>query len=204
MKIGIIGAGNVGGSLGTQWASRGHQIFFGVRNPQGPEMQELLAEIGSNARAGSVQEAAAFGAVVALAVHWDAMPSVLQQLRGLQGKIVIDCTNRMRPPEPGSAPTAGEEVARLLPGAVVVKAFNTIGAEHLNNPQFGEQQASMFIVGDDPAAKRVVAQLAEDLGFDVVEAGPLRNAGLLETLTRIWIQLSRQYGRGIAFKLLRQ
>ena len=205
MKIGILGAGNIGGNLGTLWAARGHEIVFGVRDPHSDKVQALLTKIGSNARAASVQEAASNGDLVVLAVHWPvAVPEVLAQTDGLSGKILVDCTNRMAPPAPGSAASAAEEIARLVPGAKVVKAFSTLGANNLANLQFGSENASTFICGNDPDAKAVVTQLGQEIGFDVVDAGPLANASLLESLTKIWVQLSRHLGREIAFKLLRR
>ncbi|MBI3762926.1 MAG: NADPH-dependent F420 reductase [Chloroflexi bacterium] len=204
MRIGILGAGNVGGNLGKAWATQGHDVFFGVRDPRGEKVRALLATIGSQARAGNPAEAVAFGEVIVLAVSWAGVAEVLRQAGDLTGKIVVDATNRLAPPTPGSAPSAGEEVARLAPGARVVKAFNSIGAELLAGPQFGDQRPSMFICGDDAAAKTTVAQLADQIGFDVVDAGSLANAGLLESLAVLWIRLSRSEGRDIAFKLLRR
>ena len=105
---------------------------------------------------------------------------------------------------PGSLPSAAEDIAKWVPEARVVKAFNSLGAEHLLNTQFGSQQADTFICGDDEAAKAVVKQLAEDIGFGVIDAGSLSNAHLLESLAKLWITLSRRVGREIAFKLLQR
>src|SRR5262249_48773928 len=97
------------------------------------------------------------------------------------------------------------EVARWAPGARVVKAFNTIGAQHMTDPRVGGERASMFLCGDDADARRIVAQLAETLGFEPVDAGPLRQARLLEPLALLWISLAYAHGQGpdIAFKLRR-
>ena len=97
-------------------------------------------------------------------------------------------------------------MARWAAGAKVVKAFNTIGAQHMANPRFGGQSASMFICGDDAAAKKTVATLAEALGFEPVDAGPLTQARLLEPLAMLWISMAYAYGHGanIAFRLLRR
>jgi len=203
MKIGIIGAGNVGGNLGTVLAANGHEVLFGVRDPQSDKTRALLDAAGPKARAGSAQDAAAFGDVLAVALRWDVLPEVLGQLGDLDGKVVIDCTNRFSTP-PGGSTNSSEDIARMLPGTKVVRAFNTIGAEHYGAPMFGGERASMFIAGDDAQAKAVVGRLAEEMGFEVVDAGPLASAIALESLTRAWVGLSQQLGRDIAFKLLRR
>ena len=210
MKIGIIGAGNIGGTLGRAWAAKGHEVVFGVRDPRGPKVQELVKATGGKARAASPAEAAAHGEVVLLATPWAAARAALGGAGDLTGKILIDATNPLRPDLSGltlgHTTSAAEEVARWAPGAKVVKAFNTIGAQHMANPRFGTQSASMLICGDDAAAKKAVLALAEVLGFDPVDAGPLAQARLLEPLAMLWISLAYAYGHGadIAFKLLRR
>ena len=210
MKIAVIGAGNVGGTLGTAWAAQGHQVVFGVRDPRDARVQAVVAASGGQARAASVREAAAAADIVLLATPWDATKDAIEAAGSLAGKIVVDATNPLRPDLSGLAlghtTSAGEQVARWAPGARVVKAFNTIGAQHMADPRFGDQPASMFVCGDDPAAKRTVAELAAALGFDPVDAGPLTQARLLEPLAMLWISLAyaQGHGTGIAFKLLRR
>lgn len=210
MKIGLIGAGNVGGALGKLWAAKGHQIVFGVPEPNAPKHQELVRAAGANARAGSVREAASFGEVVVLATPWPATKSAIESAGSLAGKVFVDATNPLAPDLSaltiGTNNSAGEEVARWAAGAKVVKAFNTIGAASFANPRFGGETASMFVCGDDASAKSTVAKLAADLGFDVVDAGPLTAARLLEPLALLWIQLAFQQGMGPnhAFRLLRR
>lgn len=205
MKIGILGAGNIGGTLGKLWAARGHDILFAVRDPESEKVKTLLSESGTTARAGTLQEAASFGEVVLLSVHWKNVPEVLEAVRDLTaGKILIDSTNRMIPAPADTTGSAAGDIARSLSGAKVVKAFNTLGANNLTNLQFGSENASTFICGDDSEAKSKVAQLAEEVGFDAVDCGSLANAVLLESLTKLWVQISRSYGREIAFKLLRR
>ncbi len=203
MKIGILGAGNVGGQLGRGWSKQGHQVMFSSREPHSPKMQALLAE-ASGSRAGTVAETVAFGDVIVVAIHWDVLMSVLGEAGDWTGKIVIDATNRFGPPPAGSVGSAAQDIAHLT-GASVVKAFNTIGAEHMSGgATFGGQKATMFIAGDNADSKETVRVLAEQLGFEVADVGGLTLAGLLEDLTRLWIALARGgYGRNIAFKLLR-
>lgn len=200
MKIGVIGAGNIGGTIGKLWASKGHQVMFGVRDTQSPKVKALLDASGSSAQAGSVAEAAAFGEVILLALHWPAVTEVLQQIGDLTGKILIDATNRME----ASASSAAEDIARQAAGAKVVKAFNTLGSGSLTNLKFGAQNADAFICGDDADAKAVVSDLAQIIGFDVVDAGPLSAAPLIESLAKFWVQLAYTQGMGpdVTFKVI--
>lgn len=205
MKIGILGAGNFGGTMGKVWAEHGHEIFFGVRDPQSEKIQTLLHSIQGNVRAVSIPEAAQFADIVMIAVHLRDVPQVLAQIKPfISGKILIDSTNRFQAPPPDSATSSAEEIARTLPEAIIIKAFNTLGANNLTNLKFGTENASTFICGNDENAKKMVAQLGEEIGFDVVDAGPLEAAVMLESLTKFWAHLSRMMGREIAFKLLRR
>src|SRR4029077_21118040 len=125
-RIGVIGAGSVGGTLGRGWARRGHEVMFGVRNTGDPKGAERLAD-AEKARAGSVAEAAAFGEVVVLTTPWKGTRDALQNAGDLSGKILLDCTNPLKPDlsgldvPPGSS--AAEQVAGWAPGARVVKIF---------------------------------------------------------------------------------
>jgi NADPH-dependent F420 reductase len=210
MKIGVIGVGNVGGTLGKAWAAKGHEVMFGVRDPQSDKVKDLLKVSGSKASAGSLADAAAFGEVVVLAVPWSAARDAIRQAGDLSGKVLVDVTNALAPNFSGlsveAATSAAEKIAGWARGARVVKAFNSTGAENMADPQYGAQQASMFFCGDDPDAKAVVARLGRDLGFDMVDAGPLSNARLVEYLTVLWLQLAvkQGLGRDIAFRLLRR
>jgi predicted dinucleotide-binding enzyme len=209
VNIGIIGAGNVGKALGKNWLARGHKVLFTYsRDPQ--KLKGFVASLGPSARVGTPAEAVAFGEVVLFAPPWSAAQEALREAGTIQGKILIDCTNPVKPDLSGLAightTSAAEETARLAPGSRVVKAFNTTGAENMSNPHFGSARAAMFICGDDPAAKAVVAGLAVDAGFDVVDAGRLASARLLEPLAMLWIHLAyaQGMGTGFAFSLLRR
>ncbi|NIR46173.1 MAG: NADPH-dependent F420 reductase [Gemmatimonadetes bacterium] len=209
MRIGIIGIGNVGGTLGRSWAARGHEVIFGVRDPRAPHVTALLEEIGPAARATNIEEAVAAASTVVLAVPWEAAPDVIAAAGDLSGKILVDTTNPIAPGFElalGHDTSAAEEIARCADGARVVKAFNTLGAEHLADPIFGDEVLTMFLCGDDPEARDTVAELARELGFEVVDAGPLKNARLIEPLAMLWIRLAlvEGAGRDIAFKLIRR
>jgi len=204
MRIAVIGTGHVGGALGTGWARAGHDVIFGARDPEGSNAQLLPAKVAGKTRLMSLADAVASAEVVVLAVPGPAVADALREISaGLPGKILIDCTN------PGVGPSAGsggERVARLAPGAKVVKAFNTTGFENMENPQYGNGSVTMFYAGDDADSKRVVHGLAKDLGFDPVDAGGLSQARALEMLASFWGALAygQKMGRGIAFRLLRR
>ena len=208
MRIAIIGAGNVGGTLGQGWTRAGHEVMFGVRDAMHPKVAKLVEQTG--AQAGGVAEAAAFGEVVAFATPWEATEEAVRSAGDLRGKVLLDCTNPLAPQLAGltlgHTTSAGEQVAAWAPGARVVKIFNTTGANNMASPDFGGVAATMFYCGDDPDAKAVASRLAADLGFDPVDAGKLEQARLLEPLALLWIRLAyvQQMGRDIAFKLLRR
>lgn len=210
MKIAIVGAGNVGSTLGKGWAAKGHDIIFGVRDASDHKVQDVVKAAGARVRATGIKEAASSAEVIVLAIPWSAVQDTIKAAGVLNGKIVIDATNPLKPDLSGLAlghtTSAGEEVARWAMGARVVKAFNTIGAQHMANPRLGGQNASMFLCGDDGGAKKTVAMLAEALGFEPVDAGPLTQARLLEPLAMLWISMAYSYGQGpdFAFKLLRR
>ncbi len=200
MKISIIGAGNVGGTLGMLWAQKGHQITFGVRDVQSEKLLTLLSSIGKNVQAASMDEAILAGEVIVIATPANAIRQVLET-GDWKGKIVIDTTNRLAPPE-GSI---GLEIAEALPTAHVVKAFNTLGANNFPNPNFQGIAASMLICGDNPQAKQAVATLTRELGFDVVDVGEMSFAPHLEALAKVWIAMARGgFGRDFAFKVLKR
>lgn len=209
MNIGIIGSGNVGKALGENWVKHGHKVLFSYSR----ELEKLASyarSLGSNASVGTPAEAARFGEVVVLATPWPVAQEALRAAGPLDGKILIDCTNPLKADLSGLAightTSAAEEIARWAPGARVVKAFNTTGAENMSHPRFGSARASMFICGEDAAAKTIVAGLAADAGFEVVDAGRLASARLLEPLAMLWIHLAyaQGLGTGFAFSLLRR
>jgi 8-hydroxy-5-deazaflavin:NADPH oxidoreductase len=209
MKIGILGAGNVGGTLGTRWAQGGHDVVFGSRHPESDEMRHLMGKAGPKARTATIREAAGASGVLLLSTPWPATRDVLSAAGDLGGKIVIDAINPLRADlsglDLGTTTSASETVAQWAPGARVVKAFNTVGANIMADPDFHGAKPVMFYCGDDGEAKRTVAQLADELGFDAQDAGPLRQARVLEPFAMLWISLAfGGYGRDIAFAMLRR
>jgi predicted dinucleotide-binding enzyme len=206
MRIAIIGAGNVGGTLGRGWTRRRHTGTYGVRDPHSAKA-EALAQGG--VRVTVPPQAVERSEVVVLATPWAAAKDAVQALGDLGGRPLLDATNPIGPGlslAVGDGESGGEHVQAWAPTARVVKIFNSTGVENMASPLYGEQAATMFYCGDDDAACAVAAKLAADLGFDAVSAGPLRNARLLEPLALLWISLATAQvaGRGIAFKLLRR
>ena len=205
MKIGILGAGNIGGNLGRRWSQSGHAVRFGVRKPD--ELAALVQECGPQASAGDVRSAVEFGEVVVVALPWAAMADVLANVGDARGKIVVDATNPIRwedGPVHAVATSAAETIAERLPGARVVKAFNTLGAEHLLQPVVGGLPADVFLCTDDASARETVARLASEIGFRPLDLGPLRNARVGEHLAVAWIHLAMKagLGRNIALKVV--
>jgi predicted dinucleotide-binding enzyme len=202
MRIAVIGMGNVGGTLGRRWAEVNHQVTFCVRDPGNPQKRARAEAAG--AAVGPVREAAGAEAVL-LAVPWAAVPDALKSAGDLTGKVLLDCTNPVTPELThltlGFTTSAGEEVARLAPGARVVKVFNTNGARNMADPDYGGHRVTMLYAGDDDGANRVAATLAGQLGFEPIYLGPLRESRLLEPLAMAWIVLARHRGLGRDFAL---
>jgi 8-hydroxy-5-deazaflavin:NADPH oxidoreductase len=198
MRIAIMGAGNVGGGLGTALAAVGHEVVFGVRDPASDKTRVALdAARGSTAAEPAI---AVDGAdVVVFALRWDAAVATTATLPSLAGRIVIDAMNRVA--GPASPTSATEDLAGLLPGAKLVKCFNTIGFENLTTARDRAVRAAMFAAGDDPDAKRVALELATQIGFDAHDAGPLANAKVLEDMVRVWFALTLVHGRQIGFAI---
>jgi predicted dinucleotide-binding enzyme len=193
MKIGIIGAGKVGGGLGKLWARAGHQVFFSSRHPE--QLKLLVEQTGAGADRGSVAEAALFGDVILFSPNFWNVDDALEAAGLLEGKIVIDVTSplewnpngRMVRSLPGST-TAGEELAKKLPAARVVKAFSTIPASFIPHAFYRPgrlQHLVVFYCGDHRPSKIAVHQLIADCGFVGLDVGPLRLANELEAPGRL-------------------
>jgi 8-hydroxy-5-deazaflavin:NADPH oxidoreductase len=201
-KVAIIGAGNVGGGLGVNFSKKGLEVKFGVRPDA--DIKALLAQC-KDASASAPVEAAAWGDVVFLAVPGTVAVEVAKTLAGaLKGKVVVDCNNPLvwkegpvwTPPPEGSLAAA---IANASPGARVVKGFNTFGAEFHKDPGRAGGPADVFLAGDDLPAKKLVTDVATQAGFHAIDAGPLRNAAVLENLAILWIHLATVGGQGRDF-----
>ncbi len=214
MKVGILGTGDVGRSLAIGFVGLGHDVMFGTREPASPKVKELLAKVGGKAAAGTFADAAGFGDIVVLATLWSGTENAVK-LAGparVAGKVVIDATNPLVF-SPGAPPTlalghtdsGGERVQRWLPGARVVKAFNTVGHAHMVKPAFPGGPPDMFIAGNDGGAKATVTAILSAFGWSTVDVGGIEGARLLEPLCILWVGYGLATGTWHhAFKLLRK
>jgi len=190
-KIGIIGDGNVGSALGRGLERAGHDV----------------RTVGNDKA--KIRETASWGETVLLAVPFGALDDVVKTAGdALAGKTVIDATNPLGPDMGlaiGFNTSAAEELHKKLPKARVVKSFNTVFAKHMDTGKLGNHPLSAFVAGDDAGAKSTVLQLARDIGFDAVDAGPLKNARHLEPLAVLNIHLgyAGKMGTDIGFNLVR-
>jgi predicted dinucleotide-binding enzyme len=211
MKIGIIGAGNMGLGLGRRWLKAGHQVLFSYAR----DIEKLEARVRSaapGARVGTPVEAAQFGEVVVLAVPWSAYRDAVASAGSLAGKIVLSCVNPMNNTYSellvGHTTSGAEEVAKIAKGARVVEAFNAVFAEtlHSDSVELGNQVPTVFFCGDDSEAKQAVAQLIESIGLEAVDAGDLKAARSIEPLGLLFTRLAYGLGMGanLAPKLLRR
>jgi 8-hydroxy-5-deazaflavin:NADPH oxidoreductase len=215
MKIGVLGSGEVGKALGAGFAALGHDVMMGSRDPKAEKVKAWVTKTGANASAGSFAEAASFAEVAVLATLWGGTENAIR-LAGpanLAGKVVIDTTNPLDfsagpPPKLalGHTDSAGERVQRWLPGARVVKAFNTVGNPHMFRPTFASGSPDMFICGNDDAAKRTVAGICASFGWPApIDLGGIEASRYLEPLAMVWILTYFATGSGNhAFKLVRK
>lgn len=194
MKIAVVGAGRMGASLGRLWAKAGHQVFFCDVMPR-EQLDELARNVGFGACAADAAEAVREADVVLLAVQWSNVREALAACGDLSGKVLIDVVNPVKADfsdlEFGFTTSASEEIAKLVPGARVCKALNTIPSPVFQLPEcrVAGMKVSGFYCGDDTQAKALVAQLVEDAGFDPVDCGPLSSARYLEALGMLLIRI---------------
>lgn len=197
MHIAIVGGGNVGQALGSAWKAAGHKITFAARDLKSSNAVKLKA-----AGYDLVPLAGATKAeVILLAIPWQGVEQAVKSLGPLAGKIVIDATNPLTADLElaiGHGDSAGETVARLAHDARVVKAFNTTGAENMDKAGDFPSKPAMFIAGDDAEAKKTVEKLAMEIGFEPVDAGPLKASRYLEPMAMQWIKLAFS-GMGVQF-----
>lgn len=200
MKIGVLGAGNIGGTLGVKWALAGHDVMFGVRNPSDEKVRARVAQAGGNATAASPAQAILHGDVVLVSIPSRSMPEFLvEHGPALQGKVVIDATNDFG----RVVMHRVDAIEAAAPDALVVRAFNSLGWEVFADPVIRGEQADHFYAG--PAATREpVARLIADIGLRPVYLGDAAAFSVLDGMTRVWAALAFQQGHGrhTAFRLL--
>jgi len=201
MDIAILGAGNVGSTLGRGLAAAGHAVHYALREPSDP-IPERLRHAG--ATTGASPDVVARAEVVILSTPWASTQAALRSVPDFGGRPLLDATN---PIGPGLALTHGhddsgaEQVQRWAPTARVAKVFNTTGRENMAEPSYGDHASVMFACSDDSEALATAVRLAGDLGFDAHPFGALANARLLEPFAMVWIKLAmvHDHGRGWAF-----
>ncbi len=216
MKIGILGSGAVGQSLGKGFAELGYEVMLGTRDPNKPKVQEWLTKTGKGVKAGTFEETAKFGEILVLCSLFRAVEDIIK-LAGkdnFKGKIVIDTTNPIADAPPvngvlkyttGSRESAGELIQKWLPDSYIVKAFNSVGSGFMFMPKFEEGQPTMFICGNDAEAKKKVSQILTDFGWDVMDSGSIEASNALEGLCIIWCARGFLEGNwNHAFKLLKK
>lgn len=186
MKIGIIGAGRIGGGIARQLAGAGHQVLLSFSRDQAT-LDELARQIGPAASVGSPADVAGSGEVVVISVPWSTLPLALEQAGSLAGKIVIDTTNQFGgPPLPPPGETAAAFNAARMPGARYTKSFNTLTSAFQASAagRQGDDRVVQWLCGDDAGAKEVVAGLIEDAGFVPVDLGGTAGCAVMEAPRR--------------------
>jgi len=196
MRVGILGSGLMGGKLGTLFARAGHEVVFSYARSRA-KLEALARDAGKTARAGTPAEAAREAEALLLAVHWSRVDDVLRQAGDVAGKVIVTCTLPMNEDDTelvaGHTSSGAEEVARKAPRARVVCAFGTVPSEVLfpvYQARRRTRRPSLVYCGDDEEAKAVTATLIRDVGFEPVDAGPLRMARYAEPFTLLIARLA--------------
>ena len=199
MTIAVIGTGNMGSGLAKQLVGADSDVALAAQDLD--KARQLASDLGPRATAFDAKTAAANAEVIVLAVQYGDAAAALASLGDVAGKVVVDITNPLTPDfmslTVGHDTSAAETIAAGAPGVRLVKAFNTILAQVMaEGPGFGSGRAQVFVAADDAEAKAVVSAIAERIGFEAVDAGPLKNARYLEPLAGQNIQFAYALGQG--------
>jgi 8-hydroxy-5-deazaflavin:NADPH oxidoreductase len=202
VNIAVIGAGNIGRTLGSAWTRAGHSVVFGVRDPASDSARQAGAELGDSAQVISIDQALSGAEVVVLALPGSAVDDVLREHAGaLSGKVIVDAANRAFG---GSGPmNSVESIRSMARPRGIVRAFNSVGWENMAEPRFGDIQADMLFCAD-ATGRPIGEQLIDALGMRPVYVGDLDQVHLVDALTGLWAALAygQQRGRRLAFKVL--
>jgi predicted dinucleotide-binding enzyme len=203
MKIAIIGAGDVGSALATQWHKAGHTIVIGARDSQSPKVKHLL-EIVPDITLATIPDAVAQSDAVLISTPYTAIFDLIAQIGDVTGKVIIDATNVVQE-KPAPYETAYHALADKTE-AEVVKCFNSTGFVNLQNPIYGGEGVDMFMAGDSAKAKEVAAQLAKDAGFATcLDLGGADKVALVEQIAVLWINICLAQGEwNLALKVLKR
>lgn len=194
-------AGRMGGTLGKKWSKAGHEVHFGVRNPQKPEVRDVVKSLGSNTSVSSIPDAIGGGEVVVFAIPGATMTeTITTHARALDGKILIDATNNIGAPSMNNQTT----FASQTPRAKAYRAFNNYGWDIFENPTYRGVGADLFYCGPDGNERSKVEKLITDVGLNPVFLGGPEAVDLVDSVLKIWFTLAsgRKMGRNIALKLL--
>ena len=187
MKVAVIGAGNIGGTVGGAWEKAGHEVTYGLRDPSKKDGAKPI-------------DAAIAGAeIVRVAIRAAAMVDfVCEHKKGLDGKVLIDATNNFGAPSMNSWP----DISKIVPNAHLFRAFNSLGVDVFANPELGGEKADLFYAGPDRAPNEKVERLIEDAGLRPIRVGGTEQVDVVDSVLRLWFTLAQSRGRRIAFKLI--
>jgi 8-hydroxy-5-deazaflavin:NADPH oxidoreductase len=196
MRIGILGSGLMGGKLGTIFARAGHDVIFSYARSE-LKLKRLARQAGGNARAGAPAEAVRDADAILLAVHWSRVNDVMKQAGSVSDKVIVSCSLPMTADDSelaiGHTSSGAEALAKKARRAHIVSAFSTVPSEVLFSVFDKRRRAtrpSLVYCGDNRKAKQVAARLIRDVGFDPIDAGPLRTARYMEPFTMLVAQLA--------------
>jgi hypothetical protein len=202
LNIAVLGAGNIGGTLGRRWVNAGHSVAFGVNDPGGKNAQALRSELGNRAKIGTIADALGGNPdVVFMALPGAIMDSTIAQYASqLDGRIIIDAANKMG----AASMNSFGSLQQYVPGARIYRAFNTYGYENFANPEFDGVQADLFFCGTPSDSREVVERLISAVGLRPVYLGGIEQVGIVDGIAGLWFALAvgQSRGRHLAFKVL--
>lgn len=206
MKITIIGAGEVGLTLGRKWIQANHDVVFGSKPESLKKYREKLISLNLTAKTDLAESAAQHADIIVLAVPHEQILGVADSLRDLNDKTVIDVSNWFTPDHSGLklgfSTSAAEEIQKRVPKSHVIKAFNHYGTDVMANPQFGDRKAVLYFCGNNTDSLNQVAQLVNDVGFEGVGINNIEFARTLEPLALVWMAGLKRFGTEHALSLL--
>jgi predicted dinucleotide-binding enzyme len=200
MKIGILGAGNIGGTLGKKWLASGHAVVFGVRNVNSPKTLQAL-EFTNKTEVTSIADAVSRTDVILFSTPWATVPEIAEaNANGLDGKIILDATNNFAGPVINNL----SALEKAAPNGKIYRAFNSLGWELFANPKVGGERVDMFYSGQDGETKLVVEKLISEIGVQPVWVGDNTQAALVDNLGALWVNMVFRQGwkRHTALKII--
>lgn len=202
IKIVVLGAGNIGGTLGRKWVEAGHKVVFGVNNPNGEKANKLRSDLGDRAEIHTTAEALTTNPdVVVFAIPGSSMNGTIEQYaQQLDGKIIFDTANKMG----SNTHNSFAALQQHAPHSPIYRAFNSLGWENFANPIFDGVRADLFYCGTDGEPRKIAEQLISDVGLRPVYLGGVEQVGVIDSLLGLWFALAAGQGKGrqLAFKML--